>query len=387
MEHTPHEPQPPRSPRPCSTPHSAPVGWLRAETAAETASNPPPGDPSPDPLPLAELAAHLRSDPEALAEFVASLAPEGTRGDGWTPFARKLFLEVLANTGRVGLALEYAGLSKQSANALRNRDPLFAAGWDAAALMARNPLADDILEKGIDGVTDTIIRGGEVVAERHRYDGRLSMAVLHRLDKRCDRAEELGSNHLALVRRWDEWLDLIGKGDEAAARAILESGVGETSQHGQLGQLPLAGNPTEMPFPPGFNDGEYCWKAGSSGLPGAGREHGLGSSGLPGAGREHGLGSSGLPGAGREHGLDDGVWLTVFPPPPGFDGYENRPWDGFNWYERACTAEEVALLDAHEAATLAASQAEIRAEDAEILADAEAQRDALFLKLKTEIGG
>ncbi len=93
-----------------------------------------------------------------------------TRRDGWTPFARRLFLEVLAETGRVTLACEYARLTKQSAYALRARDPLFAAGWDAACELARAPLADALYEQAIEGVTDTITRNGEVVAERHRFD-------------------------------------------------------------------------------------------------------------------------------------------------------------------------------------------------------------------------
>ena len=118
--------------------------------------------------------------------------PSIGRRDGWTPFARRLFLEVLAETGRVSQACEYAQLTKQSAYALRARDPLFAASWDAACELARAPLADALYERALDGVTETITRDGEVVAERHRHDSRLSIAVLHRLDKRCDRAVELG---------------------------------------------------------------------------------------------------------------------------------------------------------------------------------------------------
>jgi hypothetical protein len=71
--------------------------------------------------------------------------------------------------------------------------------------------------------------------------------------------------------------------------------------------------------------------------------------------------------------------MTCFPPPPGFDGHENRPWDGFNYYERACTAEEADLVEAHEAAM----EAEERAE---ITADAEAQRDSWFAMLREELG-
>ena len=70
--------------------------------------------------------------------------------------------------------------------------------------------------------------------------------------------------------------------------------------------------------------------------------------------------------------------MTTFPPPPGFDGYENVPWDGFNWYERTCTAEEAKLLEAHEAAAEAA-------EDAETTAHAEAERNDFFTRLRTEL--
>ena len=278
-----------------------------------------------------DIAAIAVRDPDALAEAIARACPDGIRGDGWTPFARKLFLQVLADTGRVGLALLYTGLSKQSANALRHRDPLFAAGWDAAAHMARGPLADDLLEKSLDGITETVSRNGEVVAERHRYDCRLSIAVLHRLDKRCDRAEELGSAHLSAVRRWDEYLDAIGKGEEQAARAIVES-----PPHGQFGQLPESTNPTEIGDPPGWEESESCWKS------------------------------------------DDGGWMTTFPPPPGFDGYQSRAWDGLNYYERACTIEEAELLEAHHAAALAEAQAEETAY-------AEAERDGWFARLRAEL--
>ena len=54
--------------------------------------------------------------------------------------------------------------------------------------------------------------------------------------------------------------------------------------------------------------------------------------------------------------------MTTFPPPPGFDGHENRRWDGFNYYERACTPEEVELIEAHDAAAEAEEFAELTAE-------------------------
>lgn len=239
--------------------------------------------------------------------------PSSTRRDGWTPFARRLFLEVLAETGRVSQAVEYCQLTKQSAYALRARDPLFAASWDAACELARAPLADALYEKALDGVTETITKDGEVVAERHRYDSRLSIAVLHRLDKRCDRAAEMGGRHLALVRHWDQWMTLVGRGEERGAQGLLDS-----AQHGQLGQLLLGESlQPEEPDEPDVelvNLWDRCWKT------------------------------------------DDG-WMTNFAPPPGFDGWEEGTWRDLK-YERACTPEETEILEANEAAAAASEQSE-----------------------------
>ena len=268
---------------------------------------------------------HENDTPDALAEGSAI-----ARRDGWTPFARRLFLEVLAETGRVTTACDYARLTKQSAYALRARDPLFAAGWDAACELARGPLADALYEKAVDGVVDTITKDGEVVAERHRFDSRLSIAVLHRLDKRCDRAAELGSRHLAILCRWDEWLGLVGRGEDLAAQALLES-----APHGQFGQLPESGNPTMLETDDDALDlSDRCWKDGT-----------------------------------------DDVWLTDFAPPEGFTGYQSCEYgDPDERYERECTDEEKAILDADAASDRAAEQAE----------DA-ALRDQWFEFLKSEL--
>jgi len=174
---------------------------------------------------------------------------------------------------------------------------VFAAGWDAACEIARTQLADALFEKAIDGVTETIVKDGEVVAERHRFDSRLSIAVLHRLDKRCDRSVELGSAHLAVVRNWEQFLTHIGLAEEQSALALLDS-----APHGQLGQLPLGENPTaEEEEPEEIDLSDRCWKDGDE-------------------------------------------WMTDFPPPLGFTGYqkgEPRDLD----YKRTCTAEETGSLE------------------------------------------
>jgi hypothetical protein len=334
------EPITPNStPRPFSTPHSAPIEWLHAcpELSGGAAAEGE-ADPRIDP---AEAEAErsgsaidlILSNPSAIGELIARAAPDDVRADGWTPFCRRLFLQVLAETGRVSTACEYTRLSKQSAYALRARDPLFAAGWDAASELARAQLADALYEKALDGVSDTITKDGEVVAVRHRFDSRLSTAVLARLDRRCDRAEERGSKHLALVQRWDDVIGMIGRGEDDAAIAILEAGP-QSAQHRQPSQLPDTNSPTaDKEEVERIHLWDRCWKD------------------------------------------EDGVWMTDFPPPPGFTGYQSCEWnDPDRSYKRKCSSEEAELLDADDAAA-----------EAEERADEERLRNEWFERLRTDL--
>ena len=259
----------------------------------------------------------------------AAALPQPYRRDGWTPFARRLFLQVLAETGRVSRACEYSRLSSQSAYALRNRDPMFAAGWDAACALARDPLADALREQAVDGLTETIRRDGQIVAERHRHDTRLSIAVLHRLDKRCDRAELLGSRHLPLLANWEQWLDHIGNGDDDAARALFDAGSPATAPDHQLHQLPLGDNPTDDA---GCEDQlEHFW-------------------------------------------VDpDDRWSTNYPPPGDFEGNQIGTWPGPG-YSRDCTPAETRLL---------VGIGEV--DKATALAKAAAERDRCLAELRDEL--
>jgi hypothetical protein len=46
---------------------------------------------------------------------------------------------------------------------------------------------------------------------------------------------------------------------------------------------------------------------------------------------------------------DDGAWRTSYPPPEGFDGFEDGVYDGKGWYCRSLSAEEQAVIDSREA--------------------------------------
>jgi hypothetical protein len=243
------------------------------------------------------------------------------RHDGWTPERRRRFLERMAECGVIVEACEAAGMSARSAYNLRDRDPLFAAGWDAANVKARAPLSDEAYSRARNGVVERIYKDGVVVAERHRYDNRLTMAVLARLDARIDRAEEKGAAHLNLVARWDEYLDALGDDRREDGMALLagpeaapQAEVQENAGHRELHELHPPEEEETEPY-----DKHMVWES-------------------------------------------DGSWWTDYPPPEDFEGEEHGAYGDFR-YRRSLTREEQAVIDA---------------EEAEELAEAEAQRDAWF---------
>ncbi len=122
--------------------------------------------------------------------------PKTPRHDGWTPERQRLFLETLAECGVVQDACRTVGMSPASAYAFRQRKSgaLFALGWAAALRHARERLADELFSRAMHGCTETVERGDEVIT-RHRFDNRLSMAVLTRLDRE---AEKFDSHALAV---------------------------------------------------------------------------------------------------------------------------------------------------------------------------------------------
>jgi hypothetical protein len=269
-----------------------------------------------------------------MPEFVQPLVPKhpetsytqtrALRHDGWTPEKKRLFLERFAECGVILEACEAAGMSARAAYNLRDRDPLFAAGWEAASVKARAPLADEAYSRARNGVVERIYKDGIIVAERHRYDNRLTMAVLARLDSRIDRAEERGSPHLALVARWDEYLAAVAEDRQEDGMALLA--------------------PPQAPAEP---------------APAAGLAENAGDRELH---ELHPLCRAGI--GGDSHGVweADGEWWTDYPPPAGFEGEEQGDYGDYR-YRRTLTPAERAVIDA---------------EEAEERAEAEAQRDAWF---------
>ena len=248
-----------------------------------------------------------------------------TRHDGWTGDKMATFCEALAETAVVAEACDAARMGISGAYALRRRSPFFAAAWDASLTIARERLADTLLARSIEGNVEQIWRGGEIVGERRAIDNRLGLAILRRLDRLAETGFSTSSRGLrsadapapqAQPIPWDMMVDTLRTGtpdDVAAALALIKGDKVEE----------VEGPPNPL-IPPQEEEGidltHRCWRDGI-----------------------------------------EGIWMTDFPPPAGFRGYESRPYDDAEddeAYVRACSADEVAILEADAARDRAAERAE-----------------------------
>lgn len=159
-----------------------------------------------------------------VAPFLENSFTQTHRGrhDGWTPERKRLFLDELSQGGVVTRAAQGAGMSAPAAYELRNRDPLFAAGWQAALHLARQRLADELLARSLNGVVEQIHRDGCIVGERHRYDNRLSLGLLNRLDRQAELADARDAAHSRVAGHWAAYLEALGAGRDAELLALVD---------------------------------------------------------------------------------------------------------------------------------------------------------------------
>jgi hypothetical protein len=138
------------------------------------------------PLPP-RLVALLQDLPLEELAFVA--VPVRPRHDGWTKVRQQGFIVRLALCGCVTRAAKGVGKTKASAYRLRERPGAgsFAEAWDKAIGWGQDRAIDTALERGLCGEQVPVMRDGRCVGIRHRYDNRLTMAVLNALDRRAAR--------------------------------------------------------------------------------------------------------------------------------------------------------------------------------------------------------
>lgn len=129
----------------------------------------------------------------------ADIATATCRHDGWTPERKALFLDHLASRGNVRAACASVGMSREAAYKMRRRDGVFGRSWDAALLLARDITAETIGDRAIDGIEEEVWYRGELVGTRRRYDARLLLARMARLDKLTEEQAHFGD-----AERFDE---------------------------------------------------------------------------------------------------------------------------------------------------------------------------------------
>ncbi|KQT31987.1 hypothetical protein ASG29_08985 [Sphingomonas sp. Leaf412] len=144
------------------------------------------------------------------------------RQDGWSAANQRAFLEGIAEGEGAEAACARVGLSVTSAYAFRRtaKGAAFALGWRAAALVAREAIAETLLVRALNGQVETYVRG-ETVVTRHRHDNRLALSLLARLDRQVEAAADADARAARLVaQEFDAFLDLLGH-DGGPARAGL----------------------------------------------------------------------------------------------------------------------------------------------------------------------
>lgn len=123
------------------------------------------------------------------------------------------FLAHLSLEGNVRAAALAAGVSAQTAYVRRRRDAAFAGLWDAALIVAREAAEQVLATRALHGTTETIWFRGEAVGERRRFDSRLLLAHLARLDARAARASAAVRQTVAT---FDETLAALAQGHAPA---------------------------------------------------------------------------------------------------------------------------------------------------------------------------
>jgi hypothetical protein len=169
--------------------------------------------------------------------FPAAITPNPAPDYHWSPAHQRAFLETLAITGNASHAAQAVSMSKHSAYRLRfRRDGLaFRIGWEAAIMVARGRLIDDLMQRALEGYEETATRsedGREIT--RFKYDTRLAMAMVHRFDKRIDghidgrgdgQARAPSASELTFARiasqDFEAYLDLIEAGGAAAQLSLF----------------------------------------------------------------------------------------------------------------------------------------------------------------------
>ncbi|WP_137679532.1 hypothetical protein [Aurantiacibacter suaedae] len=166
------------------------------------------------PLQLAQLDPHVIADPDN--PRIARTA--SGQQVALTPPRMADFLESLMTMGSVAIACQRAGVARQTAYRARRRSPGFARAWDAALLAARTVAESELAERAINGVEEAVFYHGEEVARRRRFDSRLLLAHLARLDRAAERLDLA-----ATLPQLDDQIDALRSAGDGAGEGDVDA--------------------------------------------------------------------------------------------------------------------------------------------------------------------
>ncbi len=205
----------------------------------------------PDPAQFARqlpvLHASAKADPDSAPDEHPHSGPG--RPPYLTPDKQAAFCNSLSHHGNVRLACRALGISSQTAYRARRAYPAMRACWDAALLLAREAVEEVLADRALHGVEEAVYYHGEEVARRRRYDSRLLLAHLARLDARAARQRVCSGCGSPAVDEgnFDAALERLGEGahfapgqcsmcsiiaDDPAAEAAAEA----ASEAGEAGE-------------------------------------------------------------------------------------------------------------------------------------------------------
>jgi hypothetical protein len=143
--------------------------------------------------------------------------PCTARHDGWSPALKVRFLDHLAGRGNVAAACAVVGMSREAAYRLRRRDTLFARGWAAALDQAREASIDVLADKALEGIEEEVWYRGELKGTKRRFDARLLLAHIARLDRLAEAQDKRAEEDAA---RFDEILACLAGAEVPEAIAL-----------------------------------------------------------------------------------------------------------------------------------------------------------------------
>ena len=153
--------------------------------------------------PLSSLIEHLPDD---------STRPPQTR---FTAERQATFIEHISTTGSARAAARAARVSHQTVYRMGRGNGAFRRAWDAALLVARAHSEAVLADRAHDGVLEPVWFHGEKVGERRRYDSRLLLAHLGRLDKLEEKPDAA-----MLADSFDEVIEALRDGRDLPAEPL-----------------------------------------------------------------------------------------------------------------------------------------------------------------------